>query len=111
MNLPKVIPHNPVSTTKKNITIILPLIVKWKTANVKTKTEMVCSTMSTNCVIKWPNNISCPVIPSTKLLSKSPSFLSTNIDIDVDATDKKKMTLSGRKIKKKDLLLINIIER
>lgn len=49
--------------------------------------------MTTNCVTTCPKRISGPVMPDTKLRSRRPSFLSSNIAPEVRATERKKMIL------------------
>jgi hypothetical protein len=49
--------------------------------------------MTVNCVITWEKSSSTPLIPFTSDRSKIPSFLSSNIAPEVNATAKKNMIL------------------
>lgn len=95
--LPNAIPHKPVKITKTRMMNIFPFIVSAKTAKTKIKTRKVWMIITINCVTIWEKRISWPVMPKTRDLSKRPSFRSIRIAPDVDATDKKKITLETKR--------------
>lgn len=95
--LPKHMPHIPARIVRMNTSTQLPSWVSWKTTKAKRSTMMVCPSMTTNCVMTWEKRISVPLMPFTKERSSSPSFLSSSMAPEVNATAMKKMILENER--------------